>query len=130
MFWLQHPVKSNRVTELPSWPPCPHSPASRQEIIHTASHTGVGVLYRPVRSTACLLSPAIEVIHETIILRLIVQENIATPPPTAESYLRKVDTRLTNTRSVHSGNGLCVRVCVPQLHRGLCSITIQHVKAF
>lgn len=112
-------------------PPSPHSPASRQEIIHTASHTGVGVLYQPVRSTACLLSPAIEVIHETIILRLIVQENIATPPPpplTAESYLGKVDTCLTNTLSARSGNGAFV--CVFLSHTQHCvRVAKQHVRA-
>lgn len=89
----------------------PHGPAGKEEIIHTASHTGVGVLYLPVRSTACLLSPAIEVIHRAIILRLIVQENIATAPPpplpapppvTDESYLQKADTCQTETLSARS----------------------------
>lgn len=99
-------------------PPSPHRQSvGKQEIIHTASHTGVGVLYRPLRSTACLLSPAIEVIHRTIILQLIVQENIAacctstststsnrTTPTfslTAQSYLRKCGTCQTNTLSAH-----------------------------
>lgn len=75
----------------PSPAPSPHRrPAGKQEIIHTASHTGVGVLYLPVRSTACLLSPAIEVIHRAIILQLIVQGNIAaalpplSPPPESQ----------------------------------------------
>lgn len=90
-------AQSNRIkTFTPSsYTHSPHHPslalsphrqhAGKQEIIHTASHTGVGVLYQPVRSIACLLSPAIEVIHRTIILQLIVQGNIpaspAPPPP-------------------------------------------------
>lgn len=60
--------------------------AGRQEIIHMVSHRGVGVQCQPERSAACLLSPAIEVIHGTIIPRRIVQEKIAKaaaprPPP-------------------------------------------------
>lgn len=84
------------------------------------SHRGVGVLYQPERSAACLLSPAIEVIHGTIILQLIVQENIAacctssssttTPPPphsvTAESYLWKADTD-QETLSTHGVMYMC-----------------------
>lgn len=80
--------------------PSPQTPAGGQEIIHTASHTGVGVLYRPVCSTACLLSPAIEVIHGTIVLQLIVQENIATAPP--PSQLNHTSGKLTPTRLIHS----------------------------
>lgn len=61
--------------------------AGRQEIIHMVSHRGVGVQCQPERSAACLLSPAIEVIHRTIIPRRIVQQKIAkaaapwSPPP-------------------------------------------------
>lgn len=89
-------------TSHPSLAPSPHSQsAGKQEIIHTASHTGPGVLYQPVRSAACLLSPAIEVIHRTIILQLIVQQNIAacctstsstrTPPPPQRGKRQKAN---------------------------------------
>lgn len=68
--------------------------AGRQEIIHMVSHRGVGVQCQPERSAACLLSPAIEVIHRTIIPQRIVQQKIAKPaapwpphPPTPPLHL-------------------------------------------
>lgn len=75
------------VTALKLPDPCPHmtahchtphrQSAGRQEIIHTVSQREASVLCQPERFTACLLSPAIEVIHRTIMLQVIVQKNTA-----------------------------------------------------
>lgn len=75
------------VTALKLPDPCPHmtapshtsyrQSAGRREIIHTVSQREVGVLCQPERFAACLLSPAIEVIHRAIMLQVIVQKNTA-----------------------------------------------------
>lgn len=80
--------KARLSNETPHWnspDPYPHmsaptsgrQSAGRREIIHTVSQREAGVLCQPERFTACLLSPAIEVIHRTIMLQVIVQKNTA-----------------------------------------------------
>ena len=68
--------------------------AGTQEIIHMASHTGVGVLCLPLRFIACLLSPAIEVIHGRYYSAAYCTGGVRWPLVTGESYRWKADTPL------------------------------------
>lgn len=120
---LPPPLPSRPQTPLAHTPPTPPPSAEssgRQEIIHMVSHRGVGVQCQPERSAACLLSPAIEVIHRTIIPRRIVQQKIAkaaapwSPPPplpppllplhfvTLQSYHRSADASLLTLMSAEA----------------------------
>lgn len=105
-------------------PPHPHphrQSAGRREIIHTASQFEAGVLCQAERFAACLLSPAIEVIHRTIMLQVIVQKNTAACctstsnplcPIIAESYIQKANTN--PTESAQDGESRGHKILLPR----------------